>query len=53
MPDAARAVKDWYAYFEHWIRNDGAVRLGHTDMLSDGDLEAKPVYDLETVAATT
>ncbi len=51
VPDAARAVKDWYAYFEHWIRNDGAVRLGHTNMLSDGDLEAKPVYDLETVAA--
>ena len=51
MPDAARAVKDWYAYFERWIRNDGSVQLGHTDLLSDDDLAAKPVYDLETVAA--
>ena len=51
VPDAARAVKDWYAYFERWIRNDGSVQLGHTDLLSDDDLAAKPVYDLETVAA--
>ena len=26
VADAARAVKDWYAYFEKWIRNDGSVR---------------------------
>lgn len=51
VPDAARAVRDWYAYFEKWIRNDGSVRLGHTPMLDDATLAEKPVYDLETVAA--
>ena len=51
VDDAARAVKDWYAYFEKWIRNDGSVRLGHTPMLDDADLAAKPIYDLDNVTA--
>jgi alkanesulfonate monooxygenase SsuD/methylene tetrahydromethanopterin reductase-like flavin-dependent oxidoreductase (luciferase family) len=51
VPDAARAVKDWYAYFEKWIRNDGSVRLGHTGMLDDAELAAKPIYDLDAVTA--
>ncbi len=51
IDDAARAVKDWYAYFEKWIRNDGSVRLGHTPMVDDAELAAKPVYDLDAVAA--
>ena len=51
VPDAARAVKDWYAYFEKWIRNDGSVRLGHTPKLDDAELAAKPIYDLAAVTA--
>jgi flavin-dependent trigonelline monooxygenase, oxygenase component len=51
VADGARAIKDWYAYFEHWIRNDGSARDGHVTMLSDDALAGKPIYDLDAVAA--
>jgi alkanesulfonate monooxygenase SsuD/methylene tetrahydromethanopterin reductase-like flavin-dependent oxidoreductase (luciferase family) len=49
IEEAARAIRDWYAHFERWIRNDGSVRAGQVSPIGEEDLVAKPVYDLEQI----
>ena len=49
IPAAVEAVRNFYAYFEHWFRNDGDVKEGYLGPLSATALAEKPLLEPDVV----
>ncbi len=51
VPAAVDAVRRFYAYFEHWIQNDGSAVEGYMEPLDEAQMSTKAIYEPQTVRA--